>query len=108
MSTVTRARTVRHRLALAARRHTGMVAFAAVVGPGVLAGLSDDDPAGITSIAGSLLSGNSSGKLAFPFRPGPPLGDRSPSDEHDSSQALPTQRIGQTPRRVSRWMKNRT
>jgi len=26
-----------------------MVAFAAVVGPGVLAGLSDDDPAGITT-----------------------------------------------------------
>ena len=26
-----------------------MVAFAAVIGPGVLAGLSDDDPAGITT-----------------------------------------------------------
>jgi Mn2+/Fe2+ NRAMP family transporter len=49
VSTVTRARTVRHRLALAARRHTRAVAFAAVVGPGVLAGLSDDDPAGITT-----------------------------------------------------------
>jgi NRAMP (natural resistance-associated macrophage protein)-like metal ion transporter len=36
-------------LALAARRHTGVVAFAAVVGPGVLAGLSDDDPTGITT-----------------------------------------------------------
>jgi len=49
VSTVTRARTVRHTLALAARRHTRAVAFAAVVGPGVLAGLSDDDPAGITT-----------------------------------------------------------
>jgi Natural resistance-associated macrophage protein len=49
VSTVTRARTVRHTLALAARRHTRMVAFAAVVGPGVLAGRSDDDPAGITT-----------------------------------------------------------
>ena len=49
MSTVTRARTVRHTLALAARRHTRVVAFAAVVAPGVLAGLSDDDPAGITT-----------------------------------------------------------
>jgi hypothetical protein len=36
-------------LALAARRHTRTVAFAAVVWPGVLAGLSDDDPAGITT-----------------------------------------------------------
>jgi Mn2+/Fe2+ NRAMP family transporter len=26
-----------------------VIAFAAVVGPGVLAGLSDDDPAGITT-----------------------------------------------------------
>ena len=31
------------------RRRSGLVAFAAVVGPGVLAGLSDDDPAGITT-----------------------------------------------------------
>jgi Mn2+/Fe2+ NRAMP family transporter len=49
VSTVTRARTVRRALALYARRHTRLVAFAAVVGPGVLAGLSDDDPAGITT-----------------------------------------------------------
>jgi hypothetical protein len=49
VSTVNRARTVRHRLALAARRHTRTVAFAAVVWPGVLAGLSDDHPAGITT-----------------------------------------------------------
>jgi Mn2+/Fe2+ NRAMP family transporter len=31
------------------RRHRALLAFAAVVGPGVLAGLSDDDPAGITT-----------------------------------------------------------
>jgi NRAMP (natural resistance-associated macrophage protein)-like metal ion transporter len=31
------------------RRRSGLIAFAAVVGPGVLAGLSDDDPAGITT-----------------------------------------------------------
>jgi Mn2+/Fe2+ NRAMP family transporter len=31
------------------RRHSALLAFAAVVGPGVLAGLSDDDPAGITT-----------------------------------------------------------
>jgi NRAMP (natural resistance-associated macrophage protein)-like metal ion transporter len=31
------------------RRRSGLVALAAVVGPGVLAGLSDDDPAGITT-----------------------------------------------------------
>ncbi len=31
------------------RRRSALVAFAAVVGPGVLAGLSDDDPAGITT-----------------------------------------------------------
>jgi Mn2+/Fe2+ NRAMP family transporter len=31
------------------RRASGLVALAAVVGPGVLAGLSDDDPAGITT-----------------------------------------------------------
>jgi NRAMP (natural resistance-associated macrophage protein)-like metal ion transporter len=36
-------------LALHARRHTRLLAFAVVVGPGVLAGLSDDDPAGITT-----------------------------------------------------------
>jgi NRAMP (natural resistance-associated macrophage protein)-like metal ion transporter len=30
-------------------RRSGLIAFAAVVGPGVLAGLSDDDPAGITT-----------------------------------------------------------
>jgi NRAMP (natural resistance-associated macrophage protein)-like metal ion transporter len=31
------------------RRRSGLLALAAVVGPGVLAGLSDDDPAGITT-----------------------------------------------------------
>jgi len=31
------------------RRRSGLIALAAVVGPGVLAGLSDDDPAGITT-----------------------------------------------------------
>jgi NRAMP (natural resistance-associated macrophage protein)-like metal ion transporter len=31
------------------RRRSGLLAFAAVVGPGLLAGLSDDDPAGITT-----------------------------------------------------------
>ncbi len=31
------------------RRRSGLVALAAVVGPGLLAGLSDDDPAGITT-----------------------------------------------------------
>ena len=31
------------------RRRAGLLALAAVVGPGVLAGLSDDDPAGITT-----------------------------------------------------------
>jgi Mn2+/Fe2+ NRAMP family transporter len=31
------------------RRRSGLIAFAAVLGPGVLAGLSDDDPAGITT-----------------------------------------------------------
>ena len=36
-------------MAVHARRHTRLVALAAVVGPGVLAGLSDDDPAGITT-----------------------------------------------------------
>ena len=36
----------RHASAL---RRSGLVALAAVVGPGVLAGLSDDDPPGITT-----------------------------------------------------------
>jgi Mn2+/Fe2+ NRAMP family transporter len=31
------------------RRRSGLIALAAVVGPGILAGLSDDDPAGITT-----------------------------------------------------------
>lgn len=31
------------------RRRTGLLAFVAVLGPGLLAGLSDDDPAGITT-----------------------------------------------------------
>jgi len=31
------------------RRRSGLIAFGVVVGPGVLAGLSDDDPAGITT-----------------------------------------------------------
>ena len=31
------------------RRRSALIALAAVVGPGVLAGLSDDDPAGITT-----------------------------------------------------------
>jgi Mn2+/Fe2+ NRAMP family transporter len=31
------------------RRRSGLLALAAVVGPGILAGLSDDDPAGITT-----------------------------------------------------------
>lgn len=31
------------------RRRSGLLALAAVIGPGVLAGLSDDDPAGITT-----------------------------------------------------------
>jgi NRAMP (natural resistance-associated macrophage protein)-like metal ion transporter len=31
------------------RRRSGLVALAVVVGPGILAGLSDDDPAGITT-----------------------------------------------------------
>lgn len=36
-------------------RRLGLPAFVAVLGPGLLAGLSDDDPAGITtySIAGA-------------------------------------------------------
>src|SRR5438477_7304033 len=49
MPTVTRARGLRTATALWAHRRTGVVALAAVVGPGVLAGLSDDDPAGITT-----------------------------------------------------------
>lgn len=49
MRTVTRARTIRHALALRAVRRPGLIALAAVAGPGVLAGLSDDDPAGITT-----------------------------------------------------------
>ena len=38
-----------HRRQGGVRRRSGLVALAAVVGPGVLAGLSDDDPAGITT-----------------------------------------------------------
>lgn len=49
MSTVTRARTIRHRAALRAVRQPRLIALAAVTGPGILAGLSDDDPAGITT-----------------------------------------------------------
>ncbi|MGZ8696938.1 MAG: Nramp family divalent metal transporter [Gaiellaceae bacterium] len=49
MTTVARVRTLPHRAALRVRRHPGLFAFGAVVGPGVLAGLSDDDPAGITT-----------------------------------------------------------
>jgi len=49
VATVSRVRTARHAAALWARRHPGLFAFSAVVGPGVLAGLSDDDPAGITT-----------------------------------------------------------
>jgi NRAMP (natural resistance-associated macrophage protein)-like metal ion transporter len=33
----------------AVRRRSGLIAFLAVLGPGLLAGLSDDDPAGITT-----------------------------------------------------------
>jgi NRAMP (natural resistance-associated macrophage protein)-like metal ion transporter len=46
MTTVSRARTVRRRPSVGRVR---LLALAAVVGPGVLAGLSDDDPAGITT-----------------------------------------------------------
>src|SRR3989440_6867368 len=49
MATVTRVRRVRTAAAGWAHRRAGLVALAAVVGPGVLAGLSDDDPAGITT-----------------------------------------------------------
>src|SRR5437588_6519057 len=49
MATVTRVRRVRASAAHWAHRRAGRVALAAVVGPGVLAGLSDDDPAGITT-----------------------------------------------------------
>src|SRR5213082_3525780 len=49
MATVTRVRRVRAGAAHWAHRRAGLVALAAVVGPGVLAGLSDDDPAGITT-----------------------------------------------------------
>ena len=38
-----------HRRRASWRRRGGVAALAAVVGPGVLAGLSDDDPAGITT-----------------------------------------------------------
>ena len=47
MSTVSRARTVRRRRPGFGR--VRLLALSAVVGPGVLAGLSDDDPAGITT-----------------------------------------------------------
>lgn len=46
MSTVSRARRIRRRAAFPRIR---LLALAAVVGPGILAGLSDDDPAGITT-----------------------------------------------------------
>jgi NRAMP (natural resistance-associated macrophage protein)-like metal ion transporter len=49
MATVSRARTLPHNAAVWVRRHPGVLAFAAVCGPGLLAGLSDDDPAGITT-----------------------------------------------------------
>src|SRR6476646_2830996 len=49
MATVSRVRTLPHRAAIWVRRHPGLFAFAAVCGPGLLAGLSDDDPAGITT-----------------------------------------------------------
>jgi Mn2+/Fe2+ NRAMP family transporter len=49
VQTVSRVRTLPHRAALRVRRHPGLFAFGAVLGPGVLAGLSDDDPAGITT-----------------------------------------------------------
>jgi Mn2+/Fe2+ NRAMP family transporter len=46
-------RSIHHRLAHRGRRfaarRASVIALAAVVGPGVLAGLSDDDPAGITT-----------------------------------------------------------
>jgi NRAMP (natural resistance-associated macrophage protein)-like metal ion transporter len=49
MATVSRARTLPHRAAIWVRRHPSVFAFGAVCGPGLLAGLSDDDPAGITT-----------------------------------------------------------
>ena len=49
MATVSRVRTLPHRAALWVRRHPSVFAFGAVCGPGLLAGLSDDDPAGITT-----------------------------------------------------------
>jgi Mn2+/Fe2+ NRAMP family transporter len=49
VATVSRVRTLPHRAALWVRRHPGVFAFGAVCGPGLLAGLSDDDPAGITT-----------------------------------------------------------
>jgi NRAMP (natural resistance-associated macrophage protein)-like metal ion transporter len=49
MATVSRARTLPHKAAVWVRRHPGVLAFGAVCGPGLLAGLSDDDPAGITT-----------------------------------------------------------
>ncbi len=49
MATVSRARTLPHKAAVWVRRHPGVLAFGAVCGPGLIAGLSDDDPAGITT-----------------------------------------------------------
>jgi Mn2+/Fe2+ NRAMP family transporter len=49
VATVTRARTVRAAARRRLSRHPRWIALAAVAGPGVLAGLSDDDPAGITT-----------------------------------------------------------
>jgi Mn2+/Fe2+ NRAMP family transporter len=49
VATVSRARTLPHKAAVWVRRHPGVLAFGAVCGPGLLAGLSDDDPAGITT-----------------------------------------------------------
>src|SRR2546421_6619113 len=49
MATVTRVRRVRAGAAHWAHRRAGLVALAAVVGPGLLAGLSDDDAPGITT-----------------------------------------------------------
>jgi Mn2+/Fe2+ NRAMP family transporter len=49
VATVTRARTVRAAARRRLGRHPRWLALGAVAGPGVLAGLSDDDPAGITT-----------------------------------------------------------
>jgi Mn2+/Fe2+ NRAMP family transporter len=49
VATVSRVRTLPHRTATWVRRHPSVFAFGAVCGPGLLAGLSDDDPAGITT-----------------------------------------------------------